>query len=186
MIRDLGVLVKGYFRRKGYGVQSPFAYRFMREIVVAELPYQIYAELPEREGSGKKRREKEDRFLLRLSNMVQPELLVAVGEVDELTRRYVEAGCRKSVWGEAGKDKRALIVADCRNGSVREEMEERMEEAGEDSVVACVDIRDDGEARRLWRDVKGGTKVVQVFDLWSVGVVFFDKSRSPQVYCAYL
>lgn len=169
--------LRGCLRRAGYGVQSPFAYRFMRDVVVAPVPYSIYDELPGGDGSrAGEQLLREDRFLLRLSNFVQPELICCTRGVGERARQYLAAGCRRAVFGEPTGSERALLVA-------RGDVGDRADRLSDDSAVCMLGLRDNAAA---WRRLKKAGRVVESFDLHVLGVVFFDRRLSPRAYVAYL
>ena len=60
----------GYCR--GFGVQSPSAYSFIRYVINEHYPYYAYQELQEQFPQLNRREHKVGRLLLRLSNHWQP------------------------------------------------------------------------------------------------------------------
>lgn len=91
--------------RKGYGVQSPYAYHIVRHIIGEQAPYYAYATL--RKRFGQRSDEPLLRLLLRLSNALQPRtctLLPSAGQEgkgdsnhkeEEALAAYLRAGCRR-------------------------------------------------------------------------------------------
>ena len=85
----------GYCR--GFGVQSPSAYAFIRYVINEHYPYYAYQELKERLVHLDRRQHKLGRLLLRLANFWQPEISICN---DSLFEDYLHAGCRKVKWVE--------------------------------------------------------------------------------------
>ena len=67
--------------RCGYGVHSPFAFRFLTGVVYERTPYYAYATLdPALPWGMRLRRKKGLHLLLRLANWLQPQVVVAPGD----------------------------------------------------------------------------------------------------------
>lgn len=78
---------------RGFGVQSPSAYAFIRYVINEHYPYYAYQELKERLAWLDRREHQTGRLLLRLANFWQPEIcIVNEHRFDE----YLYAGCRKA------------------------------------------------------------------------------------------
>lgn len=79
-----------YLRRKaaarGFGIQSPWAYRFVTEVIGERLPYYGYAAIDRRYRD--KRERAYHRLLLRLGNAVWPSALIEA-DIGELTAERV-------------------------------------------------------------------------------------------------
>lgn len=80
-------------RSRGYGVQSPWAYRFVTEVVGERRPYYGYEQIDREAGSGYERRYR--RLLLRVRNAVWPSAVVeaAVGSIDAARLAEIAARC---------------------------------------------------------------------------------------------
>lgn len=100
---------RGWWQRlrhgRGFGVHSPSAYRFIREVLCERLPYYSYPEVDALAASWPGGR-KHARLLLRLTAHAQPHV-AAVGEgaMSEAAAKIVRMGC-------AATDVRAGIDAD--------------------------------------------------------------------------
>ena len=82
---------------RGFGVQSPSAYAFIRYVINEHYPYYAYQELQERLSWFDKRGHQTGRLLLRLANFWQPKIcMVNEHRFDE----YLHAGCRKAMLEE--------------------------------------------------------------------------------------
>ena len=78
--------------RHGYGIQSPWLFSLVTEVIPAEEEYYAYAELPvvERWHS------KDLRLLLRLANHFQPSE-IQVTDVPASLSQWLFAGCKKAL-----------------------------------------------------------------------------------------
>ena len=173
---------------RGFGVQSPWAYRMVRYVINEHYPYYAYGPLAEafpcHDAVTRKLRE----LCLRLANHVQPRTVTAYGCADSAVEAYVKAGCKAAdykeapcgavqgaagtadlalIWPGAGAGKAfAAVVGGARNGT----------------VAVLFGIRGDKDMRRLWRGAVAGLKGVVTFDLYYCGLVFFDGKRFKQNY----
>ena len=81
---------------RGFGVQSPWAYSFIRYVVNEHYPYYAYKQLESKVKavSGPERRLCQLYF--RMANYLQPRSVVDFGSPFEPFRAYVSAGCRRA------------------------------------------------------------------------------------------
>ena len=80
--------------RCGYGVHSPFAFRFLTDVVYERTPYYAYSTLDEALPlAHSMRRRKGLHLIFRVANWLQPAVAVLPQGACH-TRRYLQAGCR--------------------------------------------------------------------------------------------
>ena len=100
--------------RKGYGVHSPFAFRFITDVIYERTPYYAYAEqdkaLP---LSMRFRKRKGLHLLLRLANHLQPETI----EPKELACCAAPRSALGAMWGISEKSD---LVRELSNRSVQQ------------------------------------------------------------------
>lgn len=98
------MFLQRFLTRKGYGVQSPFAYHIVRDVICEHTPFYAYGELNQEFG----RREDEEflHLLLRISNDLQPKICgqyIGANPKDpqenynkcEAQKKYILAGCKQ-------------------------------------------------------------------------------------------
>ncbi len=173
---------------RGFGVQSPWAYRMVRYVINEHWPYYAYGELTAAHPSLDKRTRRLCELVFRLTNSVQPRRVVAFGPVGAAYGSYVRAGCRRAEYlpipsggcldGMSGAD--MAVMSPC--GDIASAFTRFSRDAGDGSVAMLIDIRRDKSVRRLWREVAAGMPGVVTFDLYYCGLVFFDKKRYKQNY----
>lgn len=155
--------------RKGYGVHSPFAFRFITDVVYESHPYYAYRELDrELPLSMRLRQSRGLHLLLRLANHLQPETIVVPAGAS-WEKRYLQSGCRKaSILSEWPEGEVSLCL-------LSEPSSEVLSHIGEHSVL----LLDNLHHHREW--FRSLPSVVS-FDLYDLGIAFFDKQYNKQYY----
>ena len=86
----------GYSR--GFGVQSPSAYSFIRYVLTEHYPYYAYDELKMRFKSFDHATKKKGRLYFRLANYAQASHWFDYHSAEQPYAAYVHEGCRKTVF----------------------------------------------------------------------------------------
>jgi hypothetical protein len=152
---------------RGFGVQSPTDYAFVRYVINEHWPYYKYAEV----GQG-------DDWLthrlgclyFRLANWRQPENYLA----PNCYQAYIEAGCQKARKVQKPEDRVGLAV-------VQAERDAKQLIAASDSELILVLDRL-YRNRALWTEIVQNPKATVIFDLYYCGIVFFNPKRVKQHY----
>lgn len=155
--------------RCGYGVHSPFAFRFLTEVVYEQAPYYAYrrldAGLPWRMCL---RRRKGLHLLLRLANWLQPEVIVLSGNHPWI-RTYLMAGCSKAViYGHMPAGGADMVVLDAPD----DEAESLVHEGG-------MLVLDGLSGHEEWLR---GLRATVTFDLYDLGIAIYNKKLQRQHY----
>lgn len=169
---------------RGFGVQSPSAYSFIRYVVNEHYPYYAYDTLRQRWPSIRDVRLKMCRLLLRLANHAQAERWAWCGAVPEAEREYVRSGCRRTGVGgisEVGPHPQVGFVPVSAPAAERHRFTARFIEAQCDTLVndrtmlIVEGIGTDPYAKALWAELLEDKRVSVSFDLFYCGIAFFDK-----------
>lgn len=168
----------------GYGVQSPGAYRFLRDVIREPLPYAAYADLWRRSRREGATATALCQLYLRIANRLQAPLFVDIAPVSSLACAYIAAGCGRTrcVTIASAGDSDALTAAlDGTKGtkivrlrlshaaaSVVQTLAERT--AG-DTFLILEGIHDTAATRRQWTDITAATGSGIAFDLYRCGLV---------------
>lgn len=186
--------------RCGYGVHSPFAFHLITEVIYGADAYYKYAPLLAEE----KRREplcsrhwryeslKVKRLLFRLVNYACPETILDVGRL-AASELYLKAGREGAVYTAASSlddlflEKEVpvdfLYLHDWRKPTFVEEVFRLcVERARESSVFVVEGIGYSSAMRRLWKRMKQDERCGISFDLYDLGIIFFDQTRIKQHY----
>lgn len=154
---------------RGFGIQSPTDYAFVRYVVNEHWPYYAYEELQTSDWLERKK----GRLFLRLANWRQPQRMFA----DEW-RPWWHAGSQKIQFVDSISSlcqvELARVTIDDADG-----WQQVLERCGEQSVVVVDEIYRDW-AR--WHAIEQDGHVGTTFDLYYCGVVFFDCKRYKHHY----
>lgn len=204
--RFIFVLVRPYtwlcrFRhRRGYGVHSPFAFNFITRVVYERTPYYKYAELRALEKQMKHTRNAEwlyeslrvKRLLFRLVNYSQPATVVDAGRL-AASSLYLKAACEHAdyvgatdlseLFLEAGVPVGFLYLHDYRNPAFMEDVfRVCAPRTTERSLFVIEGIHYTRNMTALWKRMQQDPRVGITFDLYDLGILFFDKSITKQDY----
>ena len=171
--------------RNGYGVHSPFAYNFIKGVVYERGCYYAYPELEKRRrkrsAALRGLSAKSDRLMFRIANYCRPGTVSLVGEKAAVTAEYIKAGSARAevsvfpgaelefVFASRGSDFLSVfhIAAQC---------------AGDNAFYAAAGIHDCRESELRWKEICNDGRAVVTFDLYELGLVFFDKNLNRQNY----
>lgn len=155
--------------RQGYGVHSPFAFRFLQDVVYETSPYYAFGELDSRLSWNQRLRQRRGlRLLFRLANYVQPRRLL-LPHSSELEALYLQAGCRRAhPCRQAAMPDHTLCYLKHPDPSVLGMLDR-------DSVL----VLDDLHRHRQWFQ---SMKAVVKFDLYDLGIAFFNPTYNEQYY----
>lgn len=179
--------------RRGHGVHSPFAFSLLTDVVYEHLPYYAYRELRLLESSLHRHYPRRVcRLLFRLANRFQPRQVVEVGVSDGLTLRYLSAGCSRAVCAAVADEELLQHKLDghqqidllhiARTGHYREAFDYGIVRVGERTLFVIEGIYDSREKREWWQQVVADERTGVTFDLYDVGLVFFDHTKNKQHY----
>ena len=180
---------------RGFGVQSPWAYRFIRYVVNEHYPYYKYEQLDEQVNGIDKRTRKLCKLYFRLVNYQQPHVFIDCYPVSSCYKNYVNAGCQKAQYYKVTKE------------TTEEELLQIFSNAGEYSIVrvslienyrllvdkaldhlssTCVlvieNIKRDKEVKAYWAELVSDTRTGISFDLYYCGVLFLNRNMVKQSY----
>lgn len=190
------VWIKRFRNRCGYGVHSPFAFDFITNVVYEKTPYYAYYELKQkveaREVAFKRDSEKTNRLLFRLVNRMQPGVIIDAGDCS-LSALYLQHAKKDAGYLSMSSlpdffpektDKADFLYlhkyADVK--FVREVLSSFLPRAHSKSLFVIEGIHYSREMKALWRNVLEDERVSLTFDLYDLGILFFDKRKFKQHY----
>lgn len=163
---------------RGFGIQSPGDYWFVRYVINEHWPYYQYDTL----GKGDDwLTQKVGRLLFRIANWRQPSVIDS-----SAYQEYLQAGCRNAllVGGENEGRKEEEMESDdmvvmSLEGDYYRRLTHIYNKVNSDTVLIVADIR---RAKDLWREIVADERSIITFDLYYCGIVMFDKKRHKQNY----
>lgn len=151
---------------RGFGIQSPSDYWLVRYVINEHWPYYQYERLGRNDDWLTR---KLGRLCFRIANWRQPAVIES-----SAYREYLQAGCRKAVWGESSE----LMVLSL-EGDWRSRLSYIYNKVSADSVLVVTGL---SKARDVWREIVNDERAVLTFDLYYCGIVLFDKKRDKKNY----
>lgn len=173
----------GYSR--GFGVQSPSAYSFIRYVLTEHYPYYAYDELKMRFKSFDHATKKKGRLYFRLANYAQASHWFDYHSAEQPYAAYVHEGCRKTVFQTIdGKTiPNAFRIARL---SMTEDYQAVYEAlckvATDDSILILEGINDNKDTKAFWKRVQESQKATRTYDLFLCGIIVFDTSKHKHHY----
>lgn len=197
-IRRPFVWLSRFRHRCGYGVHSPFAFSLITDVVYEKRPYYAYA-LLEKEAKKMRRMHgydkgmlKVNRLLFRLVNRMQPAGIVEVGrssvaslylQAAKPSADYLFATDLSELFLDADVPVSFLYLNDCLRPDLQEEaFRICVRRATPQSVFVVHGVGYSKEMKALWHRMQADERVGITFDLYDVGLLFFDRSKIKQHY----
>lgn len=175
-----------FSHRRGYGVHSPADFYLITSVIYEKLPFYAYQSLhqcrgPEAVGAGY--REKVDKMLFRLANYLQPHTWVDDGEDNRCTARYIEAACpnmRRLSVGQVESEGTCPDLVHLGSAHYKETFSRLLPWVGNRTCFIIGAPYASKEKEQWWREVIADPRVGVTFDLYDVGLAFFDKKRCKE------
>ena len=192
------IWISRFVRRKGFGVQSPFAYNLICNVVNEKGMYYSYS-LLQQERMKKPKSElrnnlKSDKLLFRLANYIQPAIMIFPEKEFSMSKRYAMSGCKtaRAVNYEDYSELPQLVqwgiqteLLYIRGDACDEKtLLDIISQLHEHSLLIVENIYRNKQAKHLWRMLTDSSSAILTFDLYSCGLVLFDRKYIKQHYIA--
>lgn len=195
---------------RGFGIQSPSTFFFITQVLREKKPYYAYRRLDKAVGDNRRHSRRLARELFRIANHHKPANCISVGTVEaacamssarpsvpqyllapgtgmtpEAKALLQERNCRiidnadtfAAVLGEIGTIGMLCITADA-----REILEKALQHTDSNSLIVIAGIHRDKAAQEWWQQVVDRRETVITFDMYSYGLLFFNRERIKQHY----
>lgn len=172
---------------RGFGVQSPSAYRFIRYVINEHYPYYAYEELKEHMNMLSKHQHKLGRLFFRLANFWQPDfcycdqpqfLKYAQAGSHRMKSGAISEFLEKSAFHCVPNTDRILIWVDLEYAA--DVLDELLTKCTSQTLLVVNGINN--KNRALWKKLQADVHVGITYHLYYCGIVFFDKSVYKQHY----
>lgn len=182
------VFMRRFPHSQGFGIQSPSAYRFDREVINAHHPYHAYADLQHAFPHEDRLTLKLARLYFRIANATQARQWALCTHRNDVYSAYVQAGCRTAILvdgDEVGQvDK--LAVSDVLVMTMEDDRwpmcEAFVSRVHERSMLIVEGIYASKKVKVWWKELVNDPRTGVAFDLYDCGIIFFDHTKSKQVY----
>lgn len=160
---------------RGFGIQSPTDYAFVRYVINEHWPYYAYDHLTDADWLTQKL----GRLYFRLANWRQPAVMPS-----DAYQRYWQAGCRKTRFiSDLSPQPSALSPLHIELARIdvtdSEAWQRLLPLCDDDSVLVVEGIHRDW---KRWHQYLSHPRVTVAYDLYYCGIVTFDSKRYPHTY----
>lgn len=194
------IWLRRFRHRRGYGVHSPFAFNFITNVIYERTPYYKYDELLVSQKEQARQKDcgwdyetgKVKRLLFRVVNYCQPVTIVDAGCLSASSlylkaakegADYTAAADLSELFLEAGVPVDFLYVHDYRRPEFVEEVFNLCaSRSTQRSVFVVEGICYTPSMMALWKRLVRHERAGITFDLYDLGIVFFDKTKNKQDY----
>lgn len=185
---------------RGFGVHSPFAFELITQVINQRTPYYSYEQLKQVEKSLKQQKDKNwfyeptrvKRLLFRLANEVKADTIFDVGtlaasslylKAARVSADYTAATSLDELFMESGQTIDFLYLHNYREpNQVEEIFQVCAPRATSRSLFVIEGIGYSNAMKQLWRRLQNDSRVGITFDLYDLGLLFFDTTRIKQDY----
>lgn len=189
LIRHIAVWLSRIAYCRGFGIQSPSAYAFVRYVINEHYPYYAYRQLDSTGGALSRADRKRMRLCLRVANHLQPQYIVDQQDgLSQLRRQYFEAGCRSArhiglAEGLAPQVQRASrLIRVSATATDAATIGQLCASADSHTMLIVDHIAHDRHTRKLWRQVVDAPHTGVSYDLYYCGIACFDRSKYKRNY----
>lgn len=194
------VWLRRFRYRCGYGVHSPFAFSLITQVIYECTPYYKYKDLaaeqkklaPQKDKYWKYESRKIKRLLFRLVNYTQPDIIVDAGRL-AASSLYLKAGKENAdytsatdlaeLFLESGVPVDFLYLHDYQRPEFVEEVFRTCAaRTTKKSIFVIEGICYTSQMKALWNRMQQDKRVGITFDLYDLGILFFDKTKIKQDY----
>lgn len=182
------VFVRRFTHSRGFGIQSPSAYRFDRNVINDHYPYDAYADLKHAFPQQDRLTMKLARLYFRIAHATQARQWTLCTHRNDVYRAYIEAGCHTTIFvdGDEVDEVDKVAASDVLVMAMEDDRwpmcEAFVSRAHEHSILIVEGIYASKKAKMRWKELVNDERTGVAFDLYDCGIVFFDHTKSKQVY----
>ncbi|NDV57513.1 hypothetical protein [Bacteroides sp. 519] len=193
------IWLRRFRKRCGYGVHSPSAFDFITNVIYEKTYYYAYNEIEKSDKykqqikkNKKHTSRKVNRLLFRMVNRFQPTDIAEVGPASSITSLYLKAAKQNADYVCYSADVPIthfthnlgfLLIHYGENvEKIREIIKESFNCVTHQSVLVIEGIYYNSSMKQLWNEVVADKRAVITYDLYDLGIVFFDQKKIKQHY----
>ena len=173
---------------RGFGVQSPSAYRFIRYVINEHYPYYAYDELRKELTRLDSLTRKRMELYFRVANFRQASLWLDFCECNDVIATYVGRGChatqvrRITDLRQITADDRIEVLRICPTAGSEALLEAALKQTDDHTLFIIEDIGYNDTAKRMWQKLIESDITSVSYDLYYLGIAFFDRKRYKNNY----
>ena len=183
-IRRIWARIKRIGKGRGFGIQSPADYSFVRNVVNEHLPYYAYAELKKLYPNLTRQQRSKCELLFRIANFMQPHIVINIGTPKHFDT-YIAKGCKKAtiynnINNNVSEKDRLLILASY--DSLQSQKDQILNLLQHGNILVVDDINSSEQAHSLWQTLIADSRCTICFDLYDMGIIIADNKREKAFY----
>lgn len=178
-----------FHRCRGFGVQSPSDYSFIRYVINEHYPYYAYTDLRRAMPDADPLAHRLGSLYFRIANHLQPTLIADIYPTTDAYAAYMHAGCRRAVITHDTADisRADMLRITLSDDTTHTEgyaaiIRNAIATARPGSIVILEGINRNRATRTLWRSIRQDKHAVITFDLHYAGLILFPPNRYLQHY----
>lgn len=194
-IKHIAVWLSRIGNCKGFGVQSPWAYDLVCNVINQKSPFYAYESLAHRFPQINKEERRLQKLYFRLANYMQPRMVTDFTGYSELHAAYIAAGCNKArytgipagttsahlgvLMAMPGAADMMIVSASAANQTYADTA---LAGAADGSLIIVEGINENKAANQRWKAMAARRNDSITFDLYYCGLIFVDKKKYKQDY----
>mgnify|MGYP003493926518 FL=1 len=165
---------------RGFGVQSPSDYSFIRYVINEHYPYYAYEDLKTAMPSISPLKRKKAELLFRIANWRQASSCTLLLADDEFYPKYIHYGCNKTQIISKYESNDSFVVISALSADERQLLS-MLDTMQSDSILVIDDL-DNRRSRLIWDKIIADEKATISFDLYYIGIVMKIDNRYKHNY----
>lgn len=172
---------------RGFGVQSPWAYQFIRYVINEHYPYYGYAQLKKDIPDISSRERKMAKLYFRIANYRQADVVLSFKSESNAYDQYIKAASHKTAVkhidsaGQLYSETIEMLMLSTASG-YQTIFESALQYVDEKTIIIVEGIYEDATRNAFWQQIVRDSRCITTFDLYECGVVFFDSKRYKENY----
>ena len=167
-------MIQRFLHRYGFGIQSPWAYELVRNVLFEPLRYYAFEELKAKHPQRSKRERKRDEQLFRIVNHFKPKTIEIIGNADAATKDYIEERQKGSKLSTFNLQLTTYYLAPSAP------LAEIPTTLSDGMVLVVDDIQ--GTNKAAWEQLLKHSQVTAIFYMGYRGLLYCDSKRVRQTY----
>ncbi|MBO4658778.1 MAG: hypothetical protein J5637_04080 [Prevotella sp.] len=176
---------------RGFSVQSPNDYRFLRNVIKQSSPYYKYDELQRSADHHGAPSKKICQLYFRLANYAQADYFLEINSLTDDVPEYVEAASKKTKTIRLQLPENRMpeeckgmtLLARCSYAPGMDDLVKQVvSDSDERSVIVVDNIYADSDAQRFWEQLSDDSQVTVSYDLYHCGILLKESRRYKKKY----
>ena len=193
-LRNIWIWLRRIRHTRGFGVQSPSAYHFIRYVVNEHWPYYQYDLLGKKDKALTR---KLGKLYFRVANWFQPHVIVNIGVDAPKYADYFHHGCNRAKVLTIRDVRTEELLQSCVSSETFKEaniwrfslsdeihhfLKQILDKSNDKSLFIIEGIYRNKSNKQYWKEILSDSHTGVAFDLYYCGIVFFDKNQYKRCY----